>query len=249
MLLPAINKAKQQGYKASCLNNLKQISMGWARYADENDSVPLPAIMSAGLFSGVPDTNQAHYWVEYAIRTGLFGEANTDKKHPTSTKKAFEVKSLICPAADAAGENLWYLPHLFPFRNSYSYNSYINIRTKLTSSATGHDQYRFLGKMTEMRKPSVSMVLMDDWRVSLRSLVSVTTVRSSHSIKSLEAQGNTVYGCVGNYGAHGRQAGTLFGDGHAATTGTFTLMPANNDFVNSFGIWYRSNPVIIKSYE
>ena len=247
MLLPAVNKAKQQGYKASCLNNLKQISMGWANYIDANDSVPLPTYMAAGLFNGVPDTGQAHFWDEYAARTGLFGSANTDKKSPNSNRTGYEVKTLICPAADAAGEMMWTTPHLFSIRNSYSYNGYINIRKKLT--ATNNDVYRYLGKVTEMREASKTMVLIDDWRVSLRSLVSTQSVRGEHAIKSLEVGGNTAYGCVGDFGAHGRQAGTLFGDGHAACTATFTLMPGNNDFANSFGIWYQNKSTIVKSYE
>ena len=49
ILLPALNKARQQGYKASCLNNLKQIGLGWMRYADDNDSVPLPSYLPAGV--------------------------------------------------------------------------------------------------------------------------------------------------------------------------------------------------------
>ena len=37
MLLPALRKAKEQGLGATCLNNIKQVALGYALYADAND--------------------------------------------------------------------------------------------------------------------------------------------------------------------------------------------------------------------
>ena len=37
ILLPALNRAKEQGKRAVCLNNLRQLTLGWIMYADEND--------------------------------------------------------------------------------------------------------------------------------------------------------------------------------------------------------------------
>jgi prepilin-type processing-associated H-X9-DG protein len=37
MLLPALSKAKTKGQQISCLNNLKQLSLCWTMYADDND--------------------------------------------------------------------------------------------------------------------------------------------------------------------------------------------------------------------
>lgn len=37
ILMPTLNKAKEQGKRAACLNNLKQLGLGWIMYADEND--------------------------------------------------------------------------------------------------------------------------------------------------------------------------------------------------------------------
>ena len=38
MLLPALSKAKEQGRRARCLSNLKQISLGITMYADDNNN-------------------------------------------------------------------------------------------------------------------------------------------------------------------------------------------------------------------
>ena len=37
MLLPALSKAKQKATEANCLNNVKQLALGWIMYADENN--------------------------------------------------------------------------------------------------------------------------------------------------------------------------------------------------------------------
>ncbi len=38
ILMPTLKRAKEQGRRAACLNNLKQLQLAWSIYADENDS-------------------------------------------------------------------------------------------------------------------------------------------------------------------------------------------------------------------
>ena len=37
ILIPALNRAREQGKRAACLNNLKQLALAWMMYADENE--------------------------------------------------------------------------------------------------------------------------------------------------------------------------------------------------------------------
>jgi len=37
ILMPALNRVKEQGKRAVCLNNMKQLTLTWIMYADEND--------------------------------------------------------------------------------------------------------------------------------------------------------------------------------------------------------------------
>lgn len=37
ILLPAIHRAKEQGSRVACLNNMKELTLGWVMYGDEND--------------------------------------------------------------------------------------------------------------------------------------------------------------------------------------------------------------------
>ncbi|MBC8470480.1 MAG: type II secretion system protein [Planctomycetes bacterium] len=39
ILMPALNRVKEQGKRAVCLSNLKQLTMAWIMYADDNDDV------------------------------------------------------------------------------------------------------------------------------------------------------------------------------------------------------------------
>jgi prepilin-type N-terminal cleavage/methylation domain-containing protein/prepilin-type processing-associated H-X9-DG protein len=48
LLLPALGKAKQKAHGISCMNNLKQLQLGWMMYADDNEDRLVPV-------GGVPD--------------------------------------------------------------------------------------------------------------------------------------------------------------------------------------------------
>jgi len=37
ILMPALNRAREQGKRAACLSNLKQLALAWIMYADDND--------------------------------------------------------------------------------------------------------------------------------------------------------------------------------------------------------------------
>ncbi len=37
ILMPALNRVREQGKRAVCLSNLKQLALSWIMYADEND--------------------------------------------------------------------------------------------------------------------------------------------------------------------------------------------------------------------
>jgi prepilin-type N-terminal cleavage/methylation domain-containing protein/prepilin-type processing-associated H-X9-DG protein len=38
ILMPALNRAREQGKRAACMGNLKQLGLGWVMYAEENNS-------------------------------------------------------------------------------------------------------------------------------------------------------------------------------------------------------------------
>ena len=37
ILMPSLNRAREQGKRAACLSNLKQLTLAWIAYAGDND--------------------------------------------------------------------------------------------------------------------------------------------------------------------------------------------------------------------
>jgi len=53
ILLPALNRAREHGKRAVCLNNLRQLTLAWIMYAQNNDDKVVNGAPGAGLPSGV----------------------------------------------------------------------------------------------------------------------------------------------------------------------------------------------------
>ena len=49
MLLPALSRAKVRAQRIQCLNNLKQLSLGWFMYSGDNNDQLLPTVGQGGL--------------------------------------------------------------------------------------------------------------------------------------------------------------------------------------------------------
>ena len=48
ILMPALNRAREQGKRASCLSNVKQMGLAWIMYADDNDGKIVSGNTSTG---------------------------------------------------------------------------------------------------------------------------------------------------------------------------------------------------------
>ena len=80
MLLPALSKAKQKAWAVNCMNNTKQLTLGWIMYAGDNNdrTAPLyangndPGTYMPGTVN-IADTN----WVGGNMASG-FTQSNTN---------------------------------------------------------------------------------------------------------------------------------------------------------------------------
>jgi prepilin-type N-terminal cleavage/methylation domain-containing protein/prepilin-type processing-associated H-X9-DG protein len=89
MLLPALGKAKIRAYRISCLNNMRQLQLGWIMYADDNQDK---------LAENNEGTPTAQNWVAGSM---LFAPGNTDPTTITTAELYPYVKSTAiykCPA-------------------------------------------------------------------------------------------------------------------------------------------------------
>ncbi len=131
MLLPALNKAREQANTVKCLSQLRQISMAAKMYAGQNNGRPPPFLVA---FTGPPSS--------WASGFKLLEDAGFLPKGSYATKPSTPI--LFCPVSrvNAALE-----PNIDPGRGNYSINSVLcgqyneqgNVFTPTHSLATIHD--------------------------------------------------------------------------------------------------------------
>jgi prepilin-type N-terminal cleavage/methylation domain-containing protein/prepilin-type processing-associated H-X9-DG protein len=152
MLLPALAKAKAKASETQCLNNLKQLGLGFQMYCpDNNDNLPGWASSGAGFFQ-----DDWIYWRKPAA-TMPDGTLATINKSPivlaTGAGTADTNGSVfLCPMDKSANSR--------PFYNySYSLDSLANNK----GMASGHDAagvYPF--KLTWVRRPTSKIMLAEE---------------------------------------------------------------------------------------
>ncbi|HTI99661.1 MAG TPA: type II secretion system protein [Dongiaceae bacterium] len=96
LLLPALSRAKQKAAGISCLNNLRQLQLGWMQYADENQDrlVPVGGLNNLvvrprlqDVESGAPNSQ----WVNGRVDTG-----------DSATNDWFVIHGLLYPFINSA---------------------------------------------------------------------------------------------------------------------------------------------------
>ncbi|MHC4166341.1 MAG: prepilin-type N-terminal cleavage/methylation domain-containing protein [Planctomycetota bacterium] len=99
MLMPALNRAREQGRRAVCLNHLKTLTLGWTMYADENDDrivngeaywspggPPAAPVPTSGPHKGEP------YWVGNDCASGF---ARGEQRPLRTQKQAIRAGALF----------------------------------------------------------------------------------------------------------------------------------------------------------
>jgi prepilin-type N-terminal cleavage/methylation domain-containing protein/prepilin-type processing-associated H-X9-DG protein len=64
ILIPTLHRAREQGQRAACLSNLKQLTLAWIMYADENDNKIVAGSTGKGGENNVPAKEDG--WVHWA---------------------------------------------------------------------------------------------------------------------------------------------------------------------------------------
>ena len=74
ILVPTLHRAREQGQRAACLSNLKQLTMAWIMYADENDNKIVAGSTGRGGENNVPPKEDG--WVHWAGYSDATTEQN-----------------------------------------------------------------------------------------------------------------------------------------------------------------------------
>ncbi len=70
ILMPTLHRAREQGQRAACLSNVKQLTMAWIMYADENDNKIVNGSTGGPGQNNVPSNENGWvHWVGYSDQT------------------------------------------------------------------------------------------------------------------------------------------------------------------------------------
>jgi len=153
-LLPVLGKVKDRGYQANCINNLKQLGLGFQLYHNDfHDEFPAPG--SKDQYG--PQPEDWIWWqfgreVQNSTIGGFIGNFNPKLFTCPADKRAISLQT----QGYIGGE---------PYRYSYSLTSYSlannNINPGMATIIT-RDRHVFPFKVTSIKNPSIKIMLVEE---------------------------------------------------------------------------------------
>ena len=216
ILLPSLQSARERGRSSSCMNNMKQFGQLWMRYSNDYDEQLLPSYLPNGGYVYEGTAAQPKCWSEFMCRNTMMGKSRSVPKMYKNETTGYTHPLLTCPTGTAKRSKVRY--NRFPIRNDYAYNFWFNSYNKSNALST---QYTLM-KMSQIRKSSIALVLVDDWnwaseKQTYRGYIEPkATTGCGGGAQALQkvAAGGLVN--IGINGAHKRSANMLFADGHGS---------------------------------
>jgi prepilin-type N-terminal cleavage/methylation domain-containing protein/prepilin-type processing-associated H-X9-DG protein len=197
MLLPALGKAKQKAQGISCMNNTKQLVLGYSMWAGDNEDRCLYS------WSGT-DVNGVPAWCDGSMSTVPDAiDEEIIRKSPTYPYVP-SLKAFRCPTDRSA---FLYRGETKPRIRSYSINGYLGYPGGTVLG--NRPPYRPALKLSSITRPGPSeiFVFLDEHENS---------INDSHytSFRDMKAFGNQAF-LDTPAGRHGNSTGFSFVDGHA----------------------------------
>jgi prepilin-type N-terminal cleavage/methylation domain-containing protein/prepilin-type processing-associated H-X9-DG protein len=236
MLLPALNKAKQKAQAIGCMNNTKQLLLGWRMYADDNNDLLAPNdfFWQATYFSAPNKITMKNWVVGSMISPQDVGDtaALSEYLDPNSVLSPYLPNKALyhCPAdnyidtkahkvhprsysMNCAVGTLWSTSATYSGANSAPNDGTLGTPVKggwLPGSAYSTLQTSGLtyGKMSSFTSPGPAntFVIMDENPYSINDSIIGVSVVASPGKTYLPDNPS---------GNHGSSAGIAFADGHS----------------------------------
>jgi len=150
LLLPALSQAKGRASAAACLSNVKQLSLAWGLYADDNEGLLVNN-------HGKPETlAKRNTWANNVQGWAASDENVNEKLLTDALLGAYaggNAKVYKCPADRFVSEN-------GPYIRSYAMNAMVGNPGELTNRF--NPDYMQFYQVTEMPDPSNIFVFMDE---------------------------------------------------------------------------------------
>ena len=233
MLLPALSKAREKARSTACLNNLKQTSMNFLIYAQDNDGSYLQQRSYHYLSEKNPWYN--FMWIEYIYTYDLFGKHSETRAKSIFAKYAdknpwtYNLPEFLCPSC-SSHPGWWGAK---PIVTDYVYNAFIGVNSTGSSGVTPLPH-----EATVKRNLSSTIMLAEDWKGYIvrnengRTADNPVSLISGFNISNSSKSSNTSN--IGPaYGAHGKAMNVAYLDGHCAS---ITAIEVNKDEA-FFNVW------------
>jgi prepilin-type N-terminal cleavage/methylation domain-containing protein/prepilin-type processing-associated H-X9-DG protein len=200
MLLPALAKAKAKAHGIFCVNNLKQLQLGWILYADDyGDS--MPGVMGGSV--AAPD-QWVSGWLDFTPNNSH--NTNTlyllDPRYAQIGPYLKTAGSYHCPADQSTAK---IGNRVLPRVRSVSANMWMNY---IGNVAVGQDTYRIYRKVSDLSSigSANAWVFIDEREDSINDGLFQTDLKNRGTAARIV-----------DYPAsyHNRAAGLSFADGHA----------------------------------
>ena len=151
LLLPAVGKSKAKAQSISCLNNLKQLQLAWALYADEHNDLICP---NKSTLAGMNDRSLPGSWV--------VGHARFDAS-PTNIQSGglFPYLNALALYRCPTDTSLVADPSQVPRLRSYMLDGFLNDRTTRTDD-------RIKSRLVQIGRPALVFAFIDtsEWTVN-----------------------------------------------------------------------------------
>jgi prepilin-type N-terminal cleavage/methylation domain-containing protein/prepilin-type processing-associated H-X9-DG protein len=159
MLLPALTKAKQKAQSISCMNNTKQMMIGWRMYADDNNDLLAPndfPFKTQYALQSVATRAQMKNWVVGTMEQGNdAGDAPATMSGRVS--ELLDPNSLLSPYLP--NKAIYHCP-ADNFRNSLN-NFKVNVRSYSMNSAVGTIYNSFYAN----GGPPIGSAVLEGWLI------------------------------------------------------------------------------------
>ena len=205
MLLPALSKAKQKAQALACMNQLKQLTLGWVMYANDNSGKIVPNGGQANTPSTFPDPRllPGAAWYQWCP-----GNMDAYSPYATNFVQAGAIYQYVntmiykCPGDFAVFK---FGPISVPHARSYSMNCYLSPIAGDSWTSVGLDGTRNFYKDSDDLQPGPSMtyVLIDENEHSINDAFFVSDPTQGNYWQDVPAT------------RHGASCGLSYADGHS----------------------------------
>ena len=217
MLLPALNKAREKAMATNCLGNIRQLYNAWMNYAMDHREYVVRAIGPL-YFNGQVYKDES--WASQLPNLGyLPGKANAKDAKPRPDRKYY-----ICPT-DNFRIGVW---KNFQIKTvSYGYPRYAMVNHWLPEGSGYLPGFNSLRQLK--RYSGDQLIFGDNWKNPLARTATNPTVHFFTEVRKMS---------IGIYGAHGKMANSVYGDG-AARASSHVLRVSN---IMSNELWLLPHP-------